>query len=171
MRRTKIIIPSLIVAGIVTWLVINRIKKNKLYKQILSDLETGAKSGDPQQEIGILTKSGGALDPNYYNTVPASGKKVLSQASLSEVIKKMHGWIHGLLGSDEEAIIKFFSKLRAKTEVSQIAEAYQKSYKVSLGDDLKTIDYVVGGQYLPGFLTPSFDLPKVIAAINSLPDK
>jgi hypothetical protein len=163
--KLGIIIPGLIIAGTATWIIVNRVKKKKLYNQLLADLETGAKSGDAYQEMGTLTKKGGALDPGYVDSV-SSPKKVITSAGVAAAVKKIHGYIHGLLGSDEDALINFFSKVRAKTEVSQLAGAYQRTYNISLAEDLKTIDYTLGGIKMG---TP--DLPKIIAAISALPDK
>jgi hypothetical protein len=103
---------------------------------------------------------------DYYVSVTTPGKKLLTQESLALLVKKFHGWIHGITGSDEESIIKQFGLLRAKTEVSQIAERYQKTYNISLAEDLKTIDYTPFGLKIG-----KPDLPSVISAISSLPDK
>jgi hypothetical protein len=167
--RFGILIPALLITGTVTWLIINKVKKNKLYKKLLEDLQTGEGSGDAQQSIGSLTKKGGGLDPTYYNTVPNDmNKKLRSSADIKYIIKKLHDSIHGFLGSsDEEAIIELFKKMRAKTETSQIADNYQKVYKISLADDLKKIDTT---GYL-GYQIGESDLQKVVDIINSLPDK
>jgi hypothetical protein len=167
-RKLSIIIPILLIAGTSTWIIINRIKKKKLHDQLIDDLQTGANSGDAQQSIGTLTKKGGALDPNYVDSVP-SPKKLIASAGIAAGVKKIHGYIHGILGSNEDALINFFSKCLAKTVVSQFAKAYQQTYKISLAEDLKTIDNVIGGSYNP--FPGSADLPKIIAVISALPDK
>ena len=162
--KRKYIFPLVLIGGTGIYLIINRIHKKSLYNKLMSDLTTGANSEDVVQELGVLTQSGGALDPGYYKTVSST---LLSANDVTADAKKLNGWIHGLFGlSDESSIIAFFQGLKNKAQVSQIAEAYLKAYAISLGDDLKTIDYTLFS--LP-IGTPN--LPKVQSAIQSLPDK
>jgi len=130
----------------------------------MSDLESGTGSGD-EMETGMLTQKGGALNTATFQNTP--GGRLQPLAKVQEDIEKIHGWIHGFLGSsNEDALISYFSTLKAQTQVSQVAFEYQKKYGIALADDIKTIDFTP-----LGIRTGSFDVPKVVAAIQSLPLK
>jgi hypothetical protein len=162
--RKGVVIPLVIVGGTGVFLIINHFRKQALYNKLMKDLETGAKSEDTFQEIGVLTQSGGALDPAYYKKASST---LLSSDVAAADVKKLQGWIHGLFGiSDETSIISFFKSLASKAQVSQLADLYLKTYNISLANDLKTVDYTL-------FALPVGEayLPKIQAAIQSLPDK
>lgn len=162
----KAILSISVVAGTGIYLIINKIHKNKLYAKLINDLNTGQGSGDTFQSLGTLTQSGGALNPSYYSGQSSSVQ--LTTTEVSDGVKKLNGWIHGLFGtSDQKSIIAYFKGLKSQVQVSQLSDAYQKTYNIALADDLKTVDYTLFG--LPSFSTPY--LPQIQSAIQSLPTK
>lgn len=165
MNRTKIIIGSLAltIVGISTYLIINKQKKKKLYNKLISDLETGVNETGTIEDMGT---KGGPFDPTSYKNKP--GAKLLTVAYAQTLAKKIHTAIGGTWNVSTEPIIyEIFKSLKAKTQVSFLAEQYKKLYGTDMLKDLKKIDYTLFGI---NWGTTQW-LPKIQAIIKSLPEK
>ncbi|WP_299186640.1 hypothetical protein [uncultured Aquimarina sp.] len=126
---------ALILVG-TTYITLRSKKRNKLASSLLGEL---SKSLHPDGE-GL--ERAGALDVKYVDRVfnSQSGKIVVLKESTAtryanEIHQSFKPWYIG--GDDEELIYSVFRNLKDKVQVSQVAKAYQRDYKVSLRDQLK----------------------------------
>lgn len=160
-NQKYVIIGSGIVAvGVITYIIVHRIQANKIYAQLVSDLQTGTGATGT---INDLTVSGQALDPNYYT---GSSDNLLSDSQVQTDIANLKSWIGSTYWfSNKQSILDLFKSLANKAQVSQLADAYYKAYGVAMLDDLKTIDYTLfSWDYGTAYL------PQIKAIIDALPN-
>jgi len=164
--RNKILVISLstVIVGISVYLIVNKQKKKKLYAQLLKNLETGVNQTGTIDDLGT---KGGPFDPTYYKTAGA-GAALLKVADAQNLSKSLRSAIGGSFGiSNEEKVYSIFKGLKAKSQVSFLAEQYKKLYNVDMLEDVKKIDYTVGGLNWGGTVW----LSKIQSLINSMPAK
>lgn len=119
-----------------TYITLRTKKRNKLASSLLSEL---SKSLNPDSK-GLERSA--ALDVKYADKVlnSVSERIVVLKGSTAtryanEIYKGFRPWYLG--GDDEELIYGVFRNLKDKVQVSQVAKAYQRDYKVSLRDQLR----------------------------------
>ncbi len=119
-------VATIIVIIIIT-IVLNKKKKKEQYALFLAAIgEAGTVSG----EASDAAKYSNSFDPSYYKKV--KGAQLLPQTSLALYRDKIYK--ADTLGpiNDDQAVIDVFNKLTYKTQVSQLADAFQQKYKQNL---------------------------------------
>ena len=166
MNRTYIIAgTAIILAGVGGYIVYRRINASAIMTQLLNDLDKHVGETGTADDLG---SQGGALDPNYFESVKNVTTPLTDAVATqyADQLKKAVGnkYIPGT--SDETTALGIITKLKNKAQVSQLSAVYLKKYTANMLDDLKTMDYTLFG--LPN-LNPV--MPKIQKVIDSLPAK
>lgn len=121
--------------GLSVYMTWNKKRKDKLASQILRELSKLIKPATS----GLLSES--AFDIHYKDEVlkKVNGRVLTIRAdTASKYAEQIHSawaaWWRG--GDDESKVYAVFRKLRDKVQVSQVAKAYQASFKINLIDKL-----------------------------------
>lgn len=164
MKKSTIIIigASVVVAGTATWIILNRIRKQKLYDKLMLELEK-----DPNVEASTLSDYDQPGMPFNTETYKNSSSSLLSDGNAAQIVKDLKYNINGGIFSipvASEVIHIFTGGFSNKTQVSQISDLFQKKYNESLISDLMLLD----GNLPFGFTVSA--TPVIKGIIDALPD-
>lgn len=110
-----------------------------ILKPILEKLGL-SKTAEEQQfikEVDIAsTTMQSPFSPRYW-TQAKKPVNIITVKALSNFIKTLYDAQSSFTGDDEAAIYNVFRQLKYKTQVSYLADAYQKKYKFDLLESLK----------------------------------
>ncbi len=116
-----------IVIVVVLFVYLNKRKKKEQYALFLDAInDISTQSGDAADKA----KYSNAFDPSYYKKV--TGAQLLPQTSLTLYRDKIYKSDTTGPFNDDATVIDVFNKLTSKTQVSQLADAFQKQYKQNL---------------------------------------
>jgi len=154
-----------ILGGVTTFLLINRAKNKKMYNTLIEHLNTGINQTGTISDYGSSNKQ--PFHPGYYKTQGVGAKlmTVASAQGLAKTLRNAIGSTYTL--SNESAILTVFKSMKAKSQVSFLAEQYQKLYNKDLLTDLQTVDYTLLG--LSMFSSPI--MPQIKAIVDQMPAK
>lgn len=107
-----------------------------LFKLNIIKVGDKRKSGEFTTTGATDCLSGKFLDPKV--TPALLNKKILllKAASALSVAEKLHNSLYSLFGYSQNETVGILANLKSKTQVSQVAQAYEKKYNSSLRTDL-----------------------------------
>lgn len=129
-KRKIIIISSASVVGIaISYFAFIKIRNNKEIKFIISELEGTGGYGSIQDFAKIFAGS------SYINEIKAKNPNIilLKNDYITKYRKELYDAIDGV-GTDVDAVKSVFRNLKDKIQIAQIADSYQRNYKINLLD-------------------------------------
>lgn len=110
-----------------------------ILKPILEKLGL-SKSAEEQQLFKEVETAGTSIkspfSPRYWQEAKPP-KTIITNAVLNKLVNDLYNAQNSFTGDDEAAIYNVFRQLKYKTQVSYLADAFQKKYKFDLLESLK----------------------------------
>ncbi len=139
MTKNKIILigsATVVVSGII-FLIINKVRKKNLIKEITKILDEGITQYGSSEDL----KANAAFNPKYWKTIPQAGK-LMTIVQVRSIEKQIYDAVNDFR-SDSNKIISVFKQFRAKSEVSQVAEYFSIDYDRDLYEFVRKTDHTI----------------------------
>lgn len=133
----------------------------KAFGAIDSMLEAlGLKDGQDSKDLDNENSPTSFWSPTFYKSAP-TGAWLLTSAAATQYANQIYDAVGGF-NDDEEAVITVFKKLRAQSQVSQLADVFSQLYKADL------LTFLRGGNWPQDRLSDA-DVNLINNYIKSLP--
>ena len=126
--------------------------------------QTAAEQAEQQQVTAtdVATNAANPFSPLFWKASP-SGTYLLTVAVATDLADRIYNAM-GYFYDDEAAVVSVFRQLKTKSQVSWLADIFQKKYKTDLFDFLKKGK---GVMYQSGL--NNAELNQIITIVNKLP--